>query len=469
LAAISVIGLGKLGSPFAAVAAAHGHTVVGVDQNRRFVDAINERRAPVPETDLDETLAQVGDRLRATNDTADAISSTDVTFVIVPTPSRPDGAFALDYALAAMEQIGEALAGKDGFHVVVLTSTVMPGATDGPIRAAIERASGKRAGVDFGLCYSPEFIALGSVVRDFLNPAFLLIGESDPRSGDLLGELYRTWCANDPPIARMSAVNAEVAKLAVNTFVTTKISYANMLAQVCERLPGANVDVVTSAVGLDTRIGTKYLKGGARYGGPCFPRDNRAFAALAGQVGAEAALARATDELNHAQVRWVSRDVATRLRPGDTVGVLGLAYKPQTPIAEESHGLALARQLARDGISVLAYDPAATEQARGLLADVADRVHFAAAIDECLQQCRVLVVATPWPQFKPAVAAWSRTNPGGVLVDCWRMFKPGELGEQIEYVPLGVGIAFPAGSLAEAANGAARFELANSGAALPAG
>ena len=154
---------------------------------------------------------------------------------------------------------------------MVLTSTVMPGMTGGPVRAALEETSGKRCGEDFGLCYGPEFIALGSVIRDFLNPDFLLIGESDSRSGEILEQLYHVVCENSPPVARMNLINAEITKLAVNTYVTTKISFANMLARICEKLPEANIDVVTSALGRDTRIGQKYLKGAVSYGDPAFP------------------------------------------------------------------------------------------------------------------------------------------------------------------------------------------------------
>ena len=170
----------------------------------------------------------------------------------------------------------------------------------------LEKASGKRMGADFGLCYSPEFIALGSVIRDFLNPDMLLIGESDKRAGDFLQSLYAEVCENKPALARMSFVNAEITKLAVNTYVTTKISYANMLARICEKLSGANVDVITSALGLDTRIGSKYLKGAVSYGGPCFPRDNLALAQLAQQLGVPPDLAQTVDRFNRAQISWLA-------------------------------------------------------------------------------------------------------------------------------------------------------------------
>ena len=162
--------------------------------------------------------------MEATQNTAEAVHNSEVTFVVVGTPSEEGGGFSLQYVLPTCEAIGRALCTKKGYHLVVLTSTVMPGSTGGAVVAALERASGKRCGRDFGLCYSPEFIALGTVIRDFYSPDFLLVGESDARAGDRLAEIYGSVCKNSPPVARMNFVNAEVTKLAVNTYITTKIS-----------------------------------------------------------------------------------------------------------------------------------------------------------------------------------------------------------------------------------------------------
>ena len=178
-------------------------------------------------------------------------------------PSGPDGVFTNRWAPDAGRHIGAALRQTDRYHVVNITSTVMPGSTGGEIRVALEQASGRRVGETVGLTYNPEFIALGSVVRDLLHLDVVLIGESDRRAGDLLETAYRITVGPDVPVQRMNWVNAELTKESrVNTFVTTKISYANMLAELCEKLPGADVDVVTAALGQDSRIVGKYLKGG---------------------------------------------------------------------------------------------------------------------------------------------------------------------------------------------------------------
>src|SRR5438093_7271022 len=182
----SIVGLGKLGASMAAAIASRGHDVIGVDVNHRSVDAVNAGRAPVQETGLQALIAQNRDRLRATMSHEEAIRESELTFVIVPTPSDERGAFSLQYAAYAFREIGKALAKKRDRHTVVLTSTVLPGATRHGLLPILERHSRKTGGCEFGLCYSPEFIALGSVIRDFLNPDFLLIGELDAESGQHL-------------------------------------------------------------------------------------------------------------------------------------------------------------------------------------------------------------------------------------------------------------------------------------------
>ena len=259
---VCVIGLGKLGAPLSAVLASKGHEVIGVDRNPYFVDCINSGKAPVLEPQLQELIDASKGRLRATQSYDEAIPQTDISFVIVPTPSDETGVFTNAWVIDAVKSIGAALNGKDHYHVVNITSTVMPGSTQGPIREALEAASGKTVGKDIGLCYNPEFIALGSVVRNMLYPDMILLGESDPRAGDVLEAVYKMSTENDPPVQRMNLINAEITKISVNTYVTTKISYANTLAELCEKLPGADVGVVTEALGKDTRIGRKYLSGG---------------------------------------------------------------------------------------------------------------------------------------------------------------------------------------------------------------
>ena len=402
----------------AACLAAKGRHVIGVDADPLKVEAINQKHAPVFEPGLEELIGRADGRLMATHNIEEAVAASRITFIVVATPSEPDGGFSLQYVLPACEAIGRALRAKSGFHLVVLTSTVLPGATGGAVRSTLEKASGHLAGKDFGLCYNPEFIALGTVIRDFLNPDFVLIGESDERSGELLESLYREIYEKSPQVARMNFVNAEIAKLSVNAFITTKISFANMLARLCEKLPDANVDLVTAALGLDSRIGAKYLKGAVSYGGPCFPRDNVALAAFARSVGAPADIAEATHRFNGLQIELLADLVKEHAGANGRAGILGLTYKPQTDVVEESVGCLLAQQLAARGVSVLACDPAGNANAsRGLNGSVV----LTDSAAECIRQSDVVALVTPWPQFMEIpTETWSRPDAPRVVIDCWR-------------------------------------------------
>lgn len=433
----SVLGLGKLGSPLAACLASKGFSVIGVDVDPKVVESLNSGASPVFEPGLDELIKTHNERLRATDDTKAAVLGSEVTFVLVPTPSQPDGAFSLDYVLKAAEAIGAALKEKDAFHLVVLTSTVMPGDTESKFLPVLEKASGKSCGLDFGICYNPEFIALGTVIRDMLNPDMVLIGESDKRSGDLLESIYKQLCDNSPAIARMNFVNAELTKLSVNTFATTKISFANMVARLCERLDGGDVDVVTAALGLDTRIGRKYLTGAIGYGGPCFPRDNKALASLAQSLGAPGNLSGATHDANNEQIEALTKLVKSKLPSDGTVGIMGLAYKPDTDVVEQSAGLLLAQTLVLENIQVIAYDPVAMVNAQRV---VGNAVRMAQSLGECVEKADLLVVTTPWREFIDAPAeVWLRSNSPIVVIDCWRALDQVRLRNVKEYVPLGRG------------------------------
>jgi len=434
---ISVVGLGKLGAPWAAVLASKGHTVIGVDTSPQNVQAINQGKAPVSETDLQNLIDESRENLSATTDLRQAVLDTQVTFIVVSTPSEPDGGFSLNQVMAALGPLGAALKQKAGYHLVVVTSTVMPGDIETRVRPALERFAAKPVGQDLGLCYNPEFIALGSVIRDMLCPDFILIGESDPRAGDMLAEIHRSVCGGKPGMARMNLVNAEVTKLAVNAFVTTKISYANMLARVCERLPGADADLVTSALGLDSRIGGKYLKGAVSYGGPCFPRDNAAFAALGARLGVPTLLAEATDQTNRAQIGALAEIVLANLPPGGSAGVLGLSYKPNTQVCTASAGICLARRLHEAAVPVIVFDPAALDEARR---DLGSTVAYAGSVSECARKADVLVVCVAWSEFANlSPDDLRRPTHRPTVIDCWRILNRQELGTVANIIVLGVG------------------------------
>ncbi len=416
--------------------AKRGINVIGVDIDARAINAVSAGRAPVRETDLDTTIRTHRLRIRATGRFEQAVQESEISFVVVPTPSDGRGAFSLKHASAAFREIGRALKNKSAYHLVVLTSTVLPGSMRYGLIPLLEQESGKRAGEGFGVCYSPEFIALGSVIRDFLNPDFTLVGELDARSGDLLEAAYTRIVENDAPCKRMSLENAELAKTALNAYVTMKISFANMLADLCERIPGGDIDVVTDALGTDRRIGSRYLKGAIGYGGPCFPRDNVALGFISRALGTRAPLAEMTDAINRGLPGRSVERLRTLLKPGQIVGVLGLAYKPYSEVVEESQGLALARAFATDGFRVVAYDPLASLPVDDPLHA---QVECAASVRECLEQADAVFITTPDPVFAALKAAdFNRGGRRRTVVDFWRLLER-ELNGQcgIQYVGIG--------------------------------
>jgi UDPglucose 6-dehydrogenase len=433
---ISIVGLGKLGASMAAAIASRGHQVIGVDVNHRSVEALRAGQAPVQETGLQDLIDRHRARLRATMSHDEAIRESELTFVIVPTPTDERGAFSLQYVAYAFREIGKALARKKAPHTIVLTSTVLPGATRHGLLPILERHSGKMGGAGFGLCYSPEFIALGSVLRDFLNPDFLLVGELDRASGDHLAACYADIIGASTPVKRMSLENAELAKIAVNAFVTTKITFANMLAELCGVIPGGDVDVVSDAIGMDSRIGRKYLTGGLGFGGPCFPRDNAALGFIAGALGAPAELPIMTDRLNRSLGDRILRQLRARVPRDVTVALLGLAYKPSSHVIEESQAIAMAKAFLEHGARVLAFDPLAGEAAN---LELGGRALIMDNPCDCLRDADVVLVATPDPLFKRLTARDFRREGRTVLVvDFWRILSD-QLAQAdgIEYVPYG--------------------------------
>jgi UDPglucose 6-dehydrogenase len=431
---ISVVGLGKLGAPIVAVLASRGYDVVGLDTNPTFVDKINNHVAPVEEPRLQELLTAHKARVSATMDWTKAVADSDVTTVIVPTPSGADGAFRNDYVLSVMDEVGRALAKKPGYHLVVVNSTTMPGSVGGPIRQRLEHASGRKVGPNLGLCYNPEFIALGDVINGLLHPDFVLIGESDTKAGDLLEGIYRNVVGPDANIARMNFVNAELTKISVNTYVTMKISFANMLGEICDRLEGADVSVVADAIGRDTRIGKKYLKPAVGYGGPCFPRDTIAFGRVAHMTGGTADLALATDQINRRQISRLTEMIGELMPARGIVAVLGLSYKPNTPVIEESQGVMLAKSLNEAGFAVVAHDPMAGGPAQMVLGNA---VRVLPSAREALAQADAAVIITPWPEYAEISPDWVQTTRIRFIVDCWRQLRSASFTGNCRIVCLG--------------------------------
>jgi len=337
-----------------------------------------------------------------------------MSIIIVATPSKKDGSLSSKYVLSACQRLGESLKKKYNYLLVTISSTVMPRTTELKVKPILEHFSKKRYGEDFGLCYVPEFLALGKAVNDLINPSFILIGECDEKAGDIVELFYKKLCLSKPKILRTNPVNAEIAKIALNNYITTKISFANTIAEVCEKIPGADADIVTSALGLDYRVNPHYLKGRLNFAGTCFPRDQKAFQYLAKSLGCQSYLAKAVDKVNDRQCpRIVS--MIMRYKP-KKVAILGLTFKPNTDVTTESPGLKIKDILEQSGILVVAYDPVIST---GL---------------KKLKDADLVVITTPWEIFKK-IPSFVIENK--IVIDCWRILPQELIKKAKKYIVIG--------------------------------
>jgi UDPglucose 6-dehydrogenase len=232
----------------------------------------------------------------------------------------------------------------------------------------------------------------------------------------------------------MSIVSAEITKISLNSYVTMKISFANTLANICEAIPEANIDDITRALGADKRISPYYLKGGLSYGGPCFPRDNRAFSAFARKYNAQSYLAQATDEVNRFQIQHLSELVLKHApQNNNAVAILGLTYKANTPVIEESPAINLIRELLKKDKEIIVYDPLAMENTRGFFGD---NILYASSVKDCLAHAAVCVITTPDAQFKKIDRSYITHKPM-LIIDCWRILDPDKLGPKVKYFSVG--------------------------------
>ena len=434
---ISVVGLGKLGSCLAASLAYRGFDVIGFDINNNFVNSINNGITPVDEPRLQELINKSKKRLKATMNPEDIINNSQATFIIVPTPSTKRGDFSDKYIQDSLISLAPFLKNKKEHHIFVITSTVSPGTTEKNLIPLIEKLSGKKLNKDFSVCYNPEFIALGDVVNGLLRPDLVLIGESSKNVGDILEKVYKKFCENNPVIAKMSLVSAEISKIALNSYVTMKISFTNTLGNICEKIPGANVDDVTRALGADKRISPYYLKAGLAYGGLCFPRDNRAFDFFAKNHGIDAKLAKATDRVNEFQIENKFKKIKNilKIHKFNSISILGLAYKIKTPVIEESPAVKLINYILTNHkkTKICIYDPLAIKSAKSVFSR---KIYYASSMEKCLNFSPLWVIATPEPEFKNISDKHIKHNPT-VIVDSWGIIDESNFKKDIKYIRIG--------------------------------
>jgi UDPglucose 6-dehydrogenase len=433
---ISFVGLGKLGLCLACCFAVKGYEVIGIDINENVVNSVNKGISPIVEPRLQEFITKAGANLRATKNYKQAILETDITFILVATPSNPDGSFSNKHIEMSLKSLADCLKESNKKqHLFVISSTVMATSIENSFIPLIEKHSGRKLNDGFNVCYDPDFVALGNVIKGFLTPDFVIIGQSSKAAGDQIASIHHRVCENNPPVYQMSLINAEISKIALNCYICTKISFANALANLCEQIPHANADIITKAISVDKRISPHYFSGGLSYGGTCFPRDTLAFQALAKKFGYRDTLIKAVDEVNEYQHQHLCDITLKKVAISGVkkVSILGLAFKQDTPVIEKSPAIRLIERLLEENVEVFVYDPLALENTKAVFSD---RIQYSCSVEDCVSKSPVCVITTPDREFKN-IDTNSIIYKHVSIIDCWRILDPTQFGTNIEYIAWG--------------------------------
>lgn len=355
MASISIFGIGYVGVVAAACLAKDGHKVIAVDVDHGKIDAINAGRSPIVENGLDALVKQGVDagQLIATADVDFAIAHTDASFVCVGTPSAGDGSVGLGYVTSVCENIGAALAKKDGFHSVIIRSTIVPGSTEGTCIPTLEAASGKAAGADFGVGYYPEFLRESTAIEDYYDPGLIVFGSLDQATSQILHDINAPL---DCDIHSVDVRTAEMVKYTSNTWRAVKVTYANEIGNIAKAC-GLDGQTVMEILCSDTKVNISpyFMRPGFAFGGSCLPKDVRALRHLAGAKDVPAPLLNAVLEANEAQIAKAEKMVAES--KAKTVGFVGISFKPGTDDLRESPLAELASRLIKSGVGVEVFDP----------------------------------------------------------------------------------------------------------------
>jgi UDPglucose 6-dehydrogenase len=430
---VAMIGSGYVGLVSGACFADFGHIVTCVDKDADRIKQLHRGEIPIFEPgleDLVETNVRAK-RLFFTTDLPAAVREAEAVFIAVGTPTRRgDGHADLTYVYAAAREIAAAL---EGFTVVITKSTVPVGAGD-EVERIIREA---RPDADFAVASNPEFLREGAAISDFKRPDRVVIGFDDPRARETMEELYRPLYLNHPPLVFTSRRTSELIKYAANAFLATKITFINEIADLCEKV-GADVQDVARGIGLDNRIGSKFLHAGPGYGGSCFPKDTQALIRTAQEAGAPVRIVESVTAANEARKRRMAEKVLDACGgsvTGKTIAVLGLAFKPNTDDMREAASLTIIPMLQAMGARVRAYDPEAMGQARPLL----PQTEFCEDPYTCAMGAHALVILTEWDAFRAlAMDRVKEALAQPVVIDMRNIYRPADMRRRgFHYVSVG--------------------------------
>jgi UDPglucose 6-dehydrogenase len=389
---VTIIGAGYVGLVTGVCLAELGNDVTCLDVIAEKVASINRGQSVIYEEGLQEALARglAKGTFRANMDPG-KIAGSEVTFICVGTPSRSNGGLDLKFVKEAAVAVGKILRDKEGYHVVVVKSTVTPGTCEKVVRPILEKASGKRSGIDFGLAMNPEFLKEGMAIFDFMHPDRIVVG-GDERARSKVLELYEGFSC---PKLQVSLTTAEMIKVAANSFLATKISFVNEMGNLCKEM-GIDFRQVAEGIGHDARIGNQFLRAGCGFGGSCFPKDVKGIRAEARRLRVRTDLLDAALQVNRRQPgRLIELLGKHRQIKGGTFAVLGLAFKPNTDDVREASSIRVVEGLLRRGAKVRVYDPKAMDNFKRIYPDIA----YCSSARQCLEGADAAIIVTEWAEF----------------------------------------------------------------------
>jgi len=432
---ITMIGTGYVGLVSGACFADFGHRVTCVDKDAGKIERLHQNIMPIYEPGLDALVADnvAAGRLTFTTDTASAVADADVIFIAVGTPSRRgDGHADLSYVYAAVREVAAAVKKP----VVIVNKSTVPVGTGDEVERIVREVA---PDADICVVSNPEFLREGAAIDDFKRPDRIVVGTEDARAREVMSEVYRPLFINQSPLMFTARRSSELIKYAANAFLAVKITFINEMADLCEAV-GANVQDVSRGIGLDNRIGSKFLHAGPGYGGSCFPKDTLALLKTAEDFEAPVKIVEATVAVNDSRKRAMGRKIVKAMGGeirGKTVALLGLTFKPNTDDMRDSPAIAIAQTLIDEGAHVRAYDPEGIEQAKLVMKDV----EFATDAYSCAEGASALVIVTEWNEFRALdLARMKSILAEPVLVDLRNIYTPAEARRiGLEYTSVGRG------------------------------
>ncbi len=426
---ISFIGLGKLGLPLATTFAKSGINVLAIDKNKDLIGKLKKGELPFFEKGLEDNLNLSKKNIEYVDNYENIVNETDISVILVNT--QIGKSYSSKYVECVIKDICEELKFSDkSYHLFVLSSTILPGEIKDKFIPMIEGKTGRKLNKDFGFSYVPDFVKLGSVIKDFENPDMVVIGAGDEYSCKITKDLYDYIPKNNPNIFEMSLTEAEITKVSLNAYIVNKISFANFLSNLCERVDNANVDNITDALGCDKRISPYFIKGGLSFGGTCFPRDTWAFIEFAKTLNMKAEQLIATDNINKEQHSNLVKVVNSFDK--NKISILGLSFKPDTPVIVESPSIKLIDNLLKDNKVINVYDPLCLDEVKKIYGD---KINYHESVESCFKSGELVVVALQHDEFKLINDDWKSFDEQ-IILDCWRLLDRSKYNK-IKYKCLG--------------------------------